>query len=162
MEKSGQGLTKPRQLIINSRSTMRLRDRWTEVGITLFFWFLLIYLWQPLLSVIAWFFQGYIFYNQMVILDGYQSFSESALHYFFLILLFDGVFLLWARVNFWRFHDNERRQAPPDTLLSEQSLFFNVDPVSVQQWRCYKHMVVAFDEKGNIANAVLSPLKKPA
>jgi poly-beta-1,6-N-acetyl-D-glucosamine biosynthesis protein PgaD len=98
----------------------------------------------------------------MVTLDGYQSFSESVLRYFLLILLFDGVFLLWARINLWRFRGNERRETPPDSLLLEQSLYFNVDPVAVQQWREYKNMVVAFDEKGNIANAILKQIKKPA
>jgi biofilm PGA synthesis protein PgaD len=162
MEKSGPGLTKPRQLIINSRGSLRLRDRWAEVGVTLFFWLLLIYMWQPLLSVLAWFFQGYVFYHHMVTLEGYQSFSDSVLRYFLLILLFGGVFLLWARINLWRFRGNERRETPPDTLLLEQSLYFNVDPVAVQQWRCYKRMVVAFDEQGNMVNAVSSLIKKPA
>ncbi len=153
MDKSGQGATQPRQLIINSRDSLRLRDRWTEVGVTLFFWLLLLYLWQPLLSFLAWFFQGYVFYHHMIDLGGYASFASSALDYLLFILLLDGIFLIWARVNLWRFRDNERRGPVPDTTLQEHCHFFNVDVAAVEQWRLSKRLVVDFDDGGAIVNA---------
>jgi biofilm PGA synthesis protein PgaD len=140
-------------LIINSRDSLRLRDRWTEVGVTLFFWLFLLYLWQPLLSFLAWFFQGYVFYHHMIDLGGYASFASSARDYLLFILLLDGIFLIWARVNFWRFRDNERRGPVSDTSLQEHCDFFNANIESVEQWRHYKRMVVSFDEEGTIVTA---------
>lgn len=160
MEKPGSGPAKPQQLIIDTPEVLRRRDRWAEVGITLFFWVLLLYLWQPLLSFLAWFVQGYVLYEQMVTLGGYQSFVDSALNYLLAILLFDGVFLLWARVNQWRFRGNEKRRAVPDTSLLQQCLFFNVDATAVTEWRQHRQLVVHFDEAGGIV--AVDPGGRPA
>ena len=158
MEKPGSRPTQPRQLIIDTPDALRLRDRWREIGITLFFWLLLLYLWQPLLSALAWYFQSYVFYHQMIELDGYEALSSVAVDYILLILLFDAIFLVWARINLWRFRDKERRGPVPDTLLLEHCLYFNVEAKDVETWRGYKQMVVSFDEKGGIISATPSSL----
>ena len=158
MEKPRPRLAKPEQLIIEHRPSLRWRDRVAEVGITLFFWLLLLYLWQPLLSFLAWWFQGYVFYRHMINLGGYRGFAENALWYVLWICTIDGVYLVWARVNQWRFRDKERRGRVPDTELTAHCALFGVAPVDVEQWRHYKRMVVSFDDAGNINTAENSTL----
>lgn len=158
MEEPGSRPTQPRELIIDSPDALRLRDRWAEVSITLFFWLLMLYLWQPLLSALAWYFQSYVLYRHMIELGGYKAFSESALDYILFILLLDCIFLIWARINLWRFRDKERRGPVPDTSLLEHCLYFNVAARDVETWRSYKQMVVSFDEEGGITSATPSSL----
>jgi hypothetical protein len=61
---------------------------------------------------------------------------------------------LWARINQWRFRDNERRGPVPDTSLLEHCLYLDVEPLDVEQWRTYHQMVVRFNEDGTIVDAV--------
>lgn len=151
MEESRSRVTEPRQLIIDSPSVLRLKDRFAEVSITLFFWLVLLYLWQPVFSLLAWLFQGYSFYRHMYALGGYHAFGVVALNYLWLIFLIDGVFLFWAITNQLRFRKTDRRQRVADTSLLEQSLYCNVPAVSVEQWRTYRQMVVSFGDDGYIS-----------
>lgn len=158
MEKSGSRVTEHRELIIESPSILRLKDRFAEVGITLFFWMLMLYLWQPVFSLLGWLFQGYAFYHHMMDLGGYQAFGDIALTYVWLIILIDGTFLIWARINQLRFRGVERRKQVADTSLLEHALYCNVDARDVERWREYRQMVVTFGDDGYISGATPEPL----
>lgn len=154
MEKPGSRPSQ-HQLIINSPSILRLRDRFTEVGLTLFFWMLMLYLWQPVLSMLAWLFQGYVFFHHMIKLSGYAGFAESAFNFCLTILITNAVLLVWARINMWRFRNRDRRteRPMPTTSLLEHCLYFDVEPTQVEQWRQYRRMTVFFNDDGSIKDA---------
>ncbi len=158
MDESRSRVTEPRQLIIDSPSVLRLKDRFAEVSITLFFWLVLLYLWQPVFSLLAWLFQGYAFYRHMFDLGGYGAFGKVALEYLMIICLIDGIFLLWAVVNRLRFRKKDRRQRVTDTSLLEHSLYCRVQPQDVEQWREYRQMVVAFGDDGYISGVTQESL----
>ncbi len=153
MEEPGSRPTEPRQLIIESPSVLRLKDRIAEVGFTLFFWLLMLYLWQPFLSFLAWMFQAYVFYRHMFDLGGYQAFMENAVNYLRLIWIIDGTFLIWALLNKARFRKVERRSRVESTSILEHAMYCNVDAKAVEQWRTYRQMVVTFGDDGYISGA---------
>jgi len=132
---------------------LTLKDRFAEVSITLFFWLLLLYMWQPLVSFFAWMFQGYVSYQHMFYLGGYHAVLAILKKYLLIITSTVGVLFLWALYNQWRFRGKERRKAVPDTLLLEHALYCNVDARDVLCWRQYKQMVVTFGEGGYISGA---------
>lgn len=154
MEKPG-SRSSQHQLIINSPSILRVRDRFTDAGLTLFFWALMLYLWQPVLSMLAWLFQGYVFFHHMISLSGYGGFAKAALGYFQIIFLSNIALLTWARLNMWRFRNKDRRatRSMPTTSLLEHCLYFNVEPQQVEQWRNYRCMTVFFNNDGSIKDA---------
>jgi biofilm PGA synthesis protein PgaD len=153
MEESRSRVTEPRQLIIEAPSVLTLKDRIAEVGVTLFFWLLLLYLWQPVLSFLAWMFQGYVSYRHMFSLGGYRAVLDILQSYVSYIGLMTGLLFVWAFYNQLRFGGNERRQKIPDTSLLEHALYCNVNPEDVLRWRKYDQMVVTFGEDGYISGA---------
>jgi biofilm PGA synthesis protein PgaD len=106
---------KQEDLIINRPDWVTRGQQVTAVGTTLFFWFALLYLWQPLISLIAWAFNVKLFYSHMVVLGGYETFLDVWKAYALVIVLMGGSLIVWARINQWRFRGAERRTAIPRT-----------------------------------------------
>ncbi len=100
-----------RELIIDRPDLVRPGQKLTAMGITLFFWGLLFYLWQPLLSLIAWGLNIHLFYNHMILLGGHRVFLRLLTFYLSVIACLGGGLILWARINQWRFRGKERRLA---------------------------------------------------
>ena len=65
---------KKEDLIIDRPEWVSKGQRLSALGVTLFFWFALIYLWQPAISLLAWSFNIKLFYSHMVVLGGYETF----------------------------------------------------------------------------------------
>jgi biofilm PGA synthesis protein PgaD len=105
----------PRDLIIERPDLVKPGHKLTAMGITLFFWGALLYLWQPLLSLIAWGLNIQLFYNHMILLGGHRVFLQLLGFYLSVILCLGGGLILWARINQWRFRGKERRLARRDT-----------------------------------------------
>jgi biofilm PGA synthesis protein PgaD len=101
---------KPESLIIERPDLVTPSHKMTALGITLFFWGVLLYLWQPLLSLVAWGLNLNLFYNHMILLGGYRTFLALLLFYATVVALLGGGLILWARINQWRFRGRERRR----------------------------------------------------
>ncbi len=83
MDKSRQGNPEPSQgLIIESPGLLGTRRRLTEVGVTLAFWFALLYLWQPLVSLLAWFIQGGLVYQYVALPSQHDDLLQLLKVYF--------------------------------------------------------------------------------
>ena len=158
MEKSGSRSTEPRQLIIESPSILTVKDRFAEVGITLFFWLLLLYMWQPLISFLAWMFQGYVSYKHMLYLGGYHAVLDIGKKYLLIVASMVGVLFLWVLYNQWRFRGKERRRNVPNTSLLEHALYCNVDEHDVLRWHKFDQMVVTFGNDGYISGVTKESL----
>ena len=53
-------------LIISRPELKDARHRIAEVGVTLFFWGVMLFLWQPLISLLAWLFAIHFLYEHMM------------------------------------------------------------------------------------------------
>ena len=100
---------KENPLIIDRADLVAPGQKVTALGITLLFWGALLYLWQPLVSVIAWGLNIHLFYNHMILLGGYRTFLDLLARYLVVIAILGGGLILWARINQWRFRGKERR-----------------------------------------------------
>ncbi len=141
---------KPEDLIINRPDWVTRGQQVTAVGTTLFFWFALLYLWQPLISLIAWAFNVKLFYSHMVVLGGYETFLDVWKTYALVIALMGGSLIVWARINQWRFRGAERRTAIPRTDDGDVAETFGVQPGQLQNWRTMKSVVLDIDEKSQV------------
>lgn len=141
---------KPEDLIINRPDWVTRGQQVTAVGTTLFFWFALLYLWQPLISLIAWAFNVKLFYSHMVVLGGYETFLDVWKAYALVIALMGGSLIVWARINQWRFRGAERRTVIPRTDDGDVAETFGVQPGQLQNWRTMKSVVLDIDEESQV------------
>jgi biofilm PGA synthesis protein PgaD len=140
----------PESLIINRPDLVPPTQKWTAWGITLFFWGALAYLWQPLLSLVAWGFNIRLFYNHMILLGGYHTFLQLMWFYFKVIAVLGGGLILWARINQWRFQGKERRRSLGDTDMSRLLSSNGVSPAELDLMLQARIVTVGFATNGQL------------
>lgn len=96
--------------------------------VTAAMWGLYVYLWLPLLTLLAWTIGIDAAYEQMVTLGGYQIAAELWVFFATVILIMGGLLLGWARVNFYRFRGPDRRQLPGLTDATRMATEFGLAP----------------------------------
>lgn len=139
-----------RSLIINHPELVRPGQRLTAMGVTLFFWAMLLYLWQPLLSLVAWGFNIRLFYNHMIVLGGYRSFLDLLGFYAIVVAFLGGGLILWARINQWRFRGRDRRRGVTATDTGALCETFQVQPETLEQARGQSNLTVTLDRDGRV------------
>jgi biofilm PGA synthesis protein PgaD len=142
---------KPEQkesLIIDRPDWVRPGEKLTALGVTLLFWGALLYLWQPLLSLLAWGLNIHLFYNHMVVMGGYQAFLNLLFFYSMVILVLGGGLILWARINLWRFRGKTRRRGIFITDEAQMCQEFSVDPAELEQLRGARRLTLKLTPEG--------------
>jgi len=137
-------------LIINRPEHLSTRKKIADASITLLFWALLIYMWQPLISMLAWCFKIKIFYDHMIILGGYKDFSELLLIYSLIILALGGMLIVWAKINQFRFRGKENRKFIELVTVEREAEYFKLDALNLTQWKQYKNCRVQLNQQGEI------------
>lgn len=148
---------KTEALIINRPDLVPSGQKLTAWSITLVFWGALLYLWQPLLSILAWGLNIRLFYNHMILLGGYQTFLNLLTIYLSVIATLGGALVLWARVNQWRFRGRERRR---DIGLTDMALFceeMGIAPDDLTRVGECRVVVVSFNDKASDKIAGITP-----
>lgn len=148
---------KPESLIINRPDLVPPGQKMTAWGITLMFWAGLLYLWQPLLSILAWGLNIRLFYNHMILLGGYQTFLSLLVFYLAVIAALGGGLVLWGRINQWRFRGKERRLDIGATDLPRLYASFGVEQTDWARAIQHKVVVVSFAEDGSDIIAAIAP-----
>ncbi len=134
-------------LIIEEPDSLRLPHKITAVGLTLLFWGILLYLWQPLISMVAWALNVKLFYNHMIVLGGYHNFLALVIDYLIVIAIMGGILIIWARINLWRFRGKDRRKRPADASTAELAEYFEVSAEQLEQWRQQDSLAVTLNDK---------------
>ncbi len=132
-------------LIIDRPSTLGVPEQITRMSITLFFWLCLFYIWQPLISMVAWVFKIKLFYDHMIILGGYRAFIATALIYLSVVCVLGGALILWAKIQQWRFSGVERRSEMPRLTQDQLADYYHVPSQFLIEWQTYKNATVYFD-----------------
>jgi len=137
-------------LIIDRPEWVRPGEKFTALGITLLFWGALLYLWQPLLSLLAWGLNIHLFYNHMIVLGGYRAFIHLLAFYSLVILCLGGGLILWARINQWRFRGKNRRRDFFTTDAAQLCQQFAVEATDLERARQSDRIVVKLAPDGSI------------
>lgn len=146
----------PEKLVINRPDLVPPGQKFTAWGITLVFWAALLYLWQPLISLLAWGLNIRLFYNHMILLGGYQTFLQLLTEYLQVIALLGGSLIIWARINQWRFRGNERRRhlGHTDALALQQE--FSVTADTLDQAKNSRIVKISINPDGKVAGITLA------
>jgi len=137
MDKSGQRAASPKVIVKNNlRSDSR---QIVEGFISIFCWVFLIYILLPIITLILWLLGINIFYHQVVVDYGYQT---------FLILLEDGglvissIFVIlvgWTYYNYALFRINGERRLTCSSISNDQDIarILNIDVESLEKFKTY-------------------------
>lgn len=112
--------------IINAEHRLGPAKRFAARSLTALLWLLWAYLCLPVLSVLAWLAGVKLFYEEMLVREGVDKLFSLMLVYAIVIGVTSGLLILWARLNYRRFHNREKRHraadATPDELAADYRL----------------------------------------
>jgi biofilm PGA synthesis protein PgaD len=141
------GLKSP---IIERADRVSPRQRTLYGALTLGFWLFWLYLWVPLLALLAWLLGLQQAYKYMIVLGGWQEVVRVIGTYSLIILLMGGALLLWAAYNIYRFGGVENRTAALPVTPAEIGRQFGQDPEAVAHWQNAQRLYVTHDDDGRI------------
>jgi biofilm PGA synthesis protein PgaD len=141
-----------KRIVINRPELQSPLQRVTTRGITLVFWVIWIYLWLPLISLVAWWVGIQLFREHMLDNDGYQALFND-MHQYALTITFIAVALIgWARYNLLRFRDKDNRKASKHVDLADQAQYLKIEAQQLCQWQTAKRLVIHHDKQGDITD----------
>ena len=124
------------------------RERARDTLITAMLWAVYLYLWVPLVSLLAWAMGFEFAYDVMVRAGGAQDLLPILLEYLVVVSIIFSGFTIWSVSNRLRFRDLNRRarRAPvADDALAE---YFRVPVEQIAAMRSRKVIHVSVDEEG--------------
>ena len=121
-----------------------------DAVVTFAFWVFWIYLWLPLLALLAWALGVQQAYEYMIVLDGLRAVVRLLAIYAMVIGLLGGTLIAWAVYNILRFGGVERRVPRPPITAAEIARDFGFDPIEVERWQEARTVQVTHDQDGRI------------
>ena len=134
------------ELIIDKPKALNMQNKLTSFSFTFVLWLILFYLWQPLISLIAWGFGFKIFYEHMIILGGLEGFIEMLSIYFTIISILGGGLLLWAYTNKLRFRGKIRRSNMDKVTSVDVATYFKISKKKHDLWMKQKNISIAITD----------------
>lgn len=119
--------------------------------VTLVFWAIWLYLWLPLLALIAWAAGIEQAYKYMIALGGYEEVFRLISIYTVVVLAMGGSLVIWATYNIERYGRLPKRSGNRVPTLAEVARDFRQGPQAVERWRVAQRLYVVHDENGDIA-----------
>jgi biofilm PGA synthesis protein PgaD len=126
------------------------RQRTLYGVLTFGFWIFWLYLWLPLLALLAWSLGVQQAYKYMIVLGGYQAALKLLGLYGLIIVLLGGSLVAWAVYNILRFGGVENRTAALAVTPVEIGRHFGQDAVSVAGWQREQRLYVTHDQEGRV------------
>jgi biofilm PGA synthesis protein PgaD len=120
--------------------------------VSLIAWMVWIYLFTPIIALIGWFFDVELF--QRYILDDPVGTLRAVQVYALVIFIASVMFIGWASYNWLRFHNRERRHAPPPVSSRDLARRFGISPAEAEDIEHYRTVTVAFNEDAEIIEIV--------
>ena len=139
-----------KRIIINRPELQSSLQRITTRGITFIFWVIWIYLWLPLISLVAWWVGIQLFREHMLDNNGYRALLTDMHQYALTIALIAVVLIGWARYNLLRFRDKDNRKTSKHVDLAIQAQHFKIEAQQLRHWQDAKRLVIHHDQQGDI------------
>jgi biofilm PGA synthesis protein PgaD len=138
-------------LIIERPELQSNAQRYGWSSITFIFWMLYIYLWLPLITLVAWWVGAKFFNLHIIQLSGYSGLMEKLGLYAAIILAISAILIGWAKIEHLRFKDKPRRKGSVAVTVAEVAKKYNLQENQLTQLRLEKSVVVHFSDKGAIS-----------
>jgi biofilm PGA synthesis protein PgaD len=142
---------KPRiKLILNMPDKVSVPTKIGSGIFTVVFWALFIYLWVPLITLVAWAIGIYHAYSEVKYAQELLNLRHLVFIYSMVVLLLCGSLLLWALKEYLRFRDSTRRRIPIPVESTELADYAKLDEEHIVTWQGIRRMIAHHDEHGNL------------
>jgi biofilm PGA synthesis protein PgaD len=125
-------------------------QRHGSTWVTFGFWLLYLYLWSPLITLLAWALQLRIAHFEMVEQQGYLAIVASLQAFTLAVLLIFVASIGWAQYNYRRFRYAARRDAASAVTSAQLASHFEVPQGVVEDWQRAKTLTIYLDEQGRV------------
>ena len=139
-----------RDLLINEPQLQSLQHKLGDTVLTAAMWGIYLYLWLPLVSLVAWLFGIQLFYHELIEAGGYLELLDKVALYATVIPAIFVVIISWSLSNQKRFRGQERRNEVSEISPAEMTAFFDVTTGEFERLRAASRIVIAIDENGRI------------
>ena len=137
--------------LIIERPDLKTRSiRLGEQFLTIIFWIFWFYLWNPAVSLLAWWFGFQTFYHQMFELGGMRGFLEQLNTFLLGIFLVSGAMALWSFYNYARYRKYTRRHQTLMTDLPGLAESFQINTEEHASAAAAKRVAIRFDDNNAI------------
>ena len=137
-------------LIIHSPDLQTIRQKLSSSTLTFLFWGIWLYLWQPIISIIAWGLGIEFFYDNMISLGGIDGFLKLLMQYVVVVLLIALVFFSWAFYNNRKYKRKKRRGKQWKISLHNAAATYRISNEQVLRAKASRRIVVHFNPDGSI------------
>ncbi len=150
MDQSGSRHKSLKSPLIERPELQTPRQRTLYGALTVGFWIFWVYLWVPVLALLAWLLGLQQAYQYMVVLGGYHEVFRVLWLYSAVILLLGGGLLVWAAYNIIRFGGADKRTAALPVTPLETGRHFGQDPDAVTRWQGGQRLYVTHGPDGHV------------
>ena len=138
-------------LIIERPELQSNVQRYGWSSITFIFWLLYIYLWLPLITLVAWWVGAKLFNLHIIQQNGYVGLLDKLGLYAAIIFIISAILIGWAKIEHLRFKNKPRRKDSSAVTDREVAKKYNLQEIQLVQLRLEKSVVVHFSDKGAIS-----------
>ncbi|MEO6353427.1 MAG: poly-beta-1,6-N-acetyl-D-glucosamine biosynthesis protein PgaD [Burkholderiaceae bacterium] len=142
-------------LIFEKPSLAPMSNRVGWAFVTALFWFVWVYLWMPLITLCMWAlgFDAFSDYFQGRSSNKMEEMKHLFVIYLSVVAVLGGGLLAWARTEFIRFRDVQRRTRPLPTEVPELAIFAQVATATMIDLTAARRMVAHHDAHGKFLSA---------
>ncbi|AXK38631.1 poly-beta-1,6-N-acetyl-D-glucosamine biosynthesis protein PgaD [Crenobacter cavernae] len=139
-----------KRTIINVEHRLGHTHRVVARSLTALLWLAWGYLCLPFLSLLAWLAGIELFYREMLVRNDVDKLLDLLFVYAIVVGATSSVLILWARVNYLRFRNRERRRRAPDASLEEFAGDYRVPPAELAATQQRQIVTVHHSDHGHI------------
>lgn len=150
---------KDRDVIMNYPKAQGLHKRLGLGIVTSWLWAVWLWLWRPLISIVAWYVSGTYVEDYLIASDGFRAFREALPIYILVVILTGGGLIIWANINWVRFSNKERRKPRPDVLPVAQAEHFKLPAEEHNRHLGSNRIEISYNEDGSISKVESSTTK---
>ena len=145
------------KICIDAPMLQSSRERMRDTLVTGFMWILYVYLWLPLISLMAWV-MGFEFAYDVMIRSGGAASMRTVLYWYAVaIVTILIVFGTWSLSNRWRYGAQNRRTALDPVSDESFMAYFGVSPEELARLRGSRSLTLELDTVGAIGEIADTP-----
>jgi biofilm PGA synthesis protein PgaD len=137
-------------ICIDSPELLTERERLRDTLATGFMWMLYVYLWLPLISLLAWVMGFEFAYDVMVRAGGAAGLETVLFWYAVAITTILIAFGTWSLSNRWRYGSRNRRKAHDPVTDPSYMAYFGISAGELAQLRSGRCLALELDSAGGI------------
>lgn len=138
-----------------------VRNKTAGYSLLAFGWILWMWLFMPLLTLLFWWFEGSVVYEQLVVAEMPKR-PLNLFHLMGIISILIFTLLLWASYNWYRFHNNEKRIFPKHVDDAALASSFKIREQDIKCLQQAENITLHYSEEGELtAYDLNAQLKMP-